>query len=83
MGLTPPVVNKKSSPKKILSEEELKAAQDLILMIRKEIMGRGYRPEQIVEKYKKSSTDVTMAPKEFNYALNAEFKNAPAINQKI
>lgn len=54
-----------------------------MIMIRKELMGRGTRPEQVVAKYRTSVTDVSMAPKEFKYALSAEFRDVPTIRTKI
>ena len=73
MGLQPPSVEKKGPPKRVLTDAEMRASQDLIIMMRKDIMSRGIRPEQVIEKHKKAPSDLTMSPQSFRNVLLAEF----------
>lgn len=48
-------------------------SHQFLMLLRKEAMAMGRRPEDIINKYRRSQADTTMSAKGFHEALKAEF----------
>lgn len=54
------------------------------MLLRKEAMAMGRRPEDIINKYRKASPqETTMSAKAFHEALKAEFGQSPTVGPKL